>query len=159
LPPLRGGRRIPPHGAGRGRCRLMAHGDVFRPSRAGRECNPHFLSWKENAPCMVEKKATARPGQGFGRDPSAGVRNGSWACAALPCKGSNKQRQSGFDRAVTDCLCFLFAAAVRCGAEAFYVGFTYPPLRPPDCGSKMTAGTIGDGFERMQFCNSRGRDF
>jgi hypothetical protein len=59
---------------------------------------------------------------------------------------------------VDDCLCFLFAAAVRYEAGAFYVGFTYSPLCPPDCGSKMTASTIGDGFERMQFCNSRGRD-
>ena len=57
-----------------------------------------------------------------------------------------------------DCPCCHFAAAVQCEAENFCVGFTQKPLRPPDCGSKMTAGTIGDGFERTQFYNSRGRD-
>jgi hypothetical protein len=46
-----------------------------------------------------------------------------------------------------------------CGAEQGISAwdFTYPPLRPPDCGSKMTAGTIGDGFYRTHHHNSRGR--
>ena len=88
--------------------------------------NPPF-SFAERK-CAVDggKETGALPGQGFGRDPCAGVTNGSWACAALSCKGTNKQRQSGFDRAVTDCLCCLFAAAVRCGAGDFCVGFHVP---------------------------------
>jgi hypothetical protein len=47
-------------------------------------------------------------------------------------------------KSVTDCACCHFAAAVRCEAGAFCVGFTQRPLRPPDCGSKKTAEAIGD---------------
>ena len=45
-------------------------------------------------------------------------------------------------KSVTGCASCHFAAAVRCEAGAFSVGFTQRPLRPPYCGSKMTAGAI-----------------
>jgi hypothetical protein len=126
-----------------------------------------------------KRKLSARPGQGFGRG-RAGDANGGWACAALPCVRSNKQRQSGFDRAVTDCLCFLFAAAVQqlneivrgvlddrlCCHFAAAIWRTKGPLREPHAespcfaphgGSKMTGRTTGDGLHRPHHHNSRGR--
>jgi hypothetical protein len=144
--PLRGGRRMPPHGA-------------------GREPTPHFLSRKENAPLTVEKKQRRVPAKALAGIPAPGVTTGVGLGAALRCGGTIRERNFEIARAVDDCLCCHFAAAnwqlkwqvrgavndCRCGhfaaavrfeAETFCVGFTYPPLRPPDCGSKKTAGTI-----------------
>jgi hypothetical protein len=160
--PRGGGRYVPPHGGGTG-------------------ANPPF-SFAERK-CAVDggKETGALPGQGFGRDPCAGVTTG---VGHVPHFGAGKRSGRGsrglpgalddcpcchfaaadwqLNRRVRgvldDCPCCLFAAAVRCEAGAFCVGFTQRLLRPPDCGSKMTAGTIGDEFYRTQFYNSRGRD-
>ena len=75
--------------------RLMARRNVFRPWRAGRACNPPF-SFAERK-CAVDggKETGALPGQGFGRDPSAGGYDGSWAFCRTSVRGNNPGEEFG----------------------------------------------------------------
>jgi hypothetical protein len=174
---LRGGRRVPPTG-GTGdqppifvktNCAPLktAYGDFSRRSIcfssshrtrfAGLRREPCFLR-KENAPLTVEKKQRRVPAKALAGIPAPELRNGDWASTALPCAGTNKQRQSGFDRAVTDCLCFLFAAAIKRTKGSLREPHAESPCFAPHGGSKMTAGTIVLRPERTHHHNSRGRD-
>jgi hypothetical protein len=129
----------------------------FRPTGAGREPTPHFLSRKENAPLTVEKKQRRVPAKALAGIPAPGVTTGVGLGAALRYVGTIRERFSGIARGAhrLPLLSFCCRRAVR--SRDFPRGVHAMPLRPPDCGSKMKAGTIGDGFERAQFYNSRGR--
>jgi hypothetical protein len=112
--------------AGRGRCAPDgARGRV--PPTGGTGAQPPF-SFAERK-CALhggkESNGASRPRLWPGSQRRG--TNGSWACAALPCKGTNKQRQSGFDRVVTDCLCFLFAAAAVRWLQIASAFFLLPP--------------------------------
>ena len=141
---------------GTGKPRLMARRNAAPWGGTG--ANPPF-SFAERK-CAVDggKETGALPGQGFGRDPSAGVtKRGAGIGNTLRYAEQFSTKAVEKATVLDDCACCLFAAAVRCEAGAFCVGFTQRLLRPPDCGSKMTAGTIVYRPERTQFYNSRGR--
>ena len=71
----------------------MARGNAA--PRGGTGANPPF-SFAERK-CAVDggKETTARPGQGFGRDPSAGGYDGSWAFCRTSVRGNNPGEEFG----------------------------------------------------------------
>ena len=132
-------------------------GDVFRPTGRDGSATPIFFRGKKMRLAWWKRKQRRVPAKALAGIPAPGIRTGVGTDNALRCAGTNKQRQSGFDRVVTDCLCFLFAAAIRRTKGRVRENHVEILCFAPHGGIKMTAGTIGDGFYRPHRHNSRGR--